>query len=70
VAEGAAAFNRMITTAQQLARGLGGVLVDVHRAPLADAMISGIRAKIIELQQQMKAADIPPGSARALKLFA
>lgn len=70
VAEGAAAFTRMITTAQQLARGLGGVLVDVHRAPLADAMISGIRAKIVELQQQMKAADIPPGSARALKLFA
>lgn len=69
VAEGAAAFTRMITTAQQLARGLGGVLVDVHRAPLADAMISGIRAKIVELQQQMKAADIPPGSARALKLF-
>lgn len=70
VAEGAAAFNRMITTAQQLARGLGGVLVDVQRAPLADAMIVGIRAKIIELQQQMKAADIPPGSVRALKLFA
>jgi hypothetical protein len=69
VADGTAAFNRMITTAQQLARGLGGVLVDVQRAPLADAMISMIRAKIIELQQQMRAADIPPGSPRALKLF-
>ena len=69
VADGTVAFNRMITTAQQLARGLGGVLVDVQRAPLADAMISMIRAKIIELQQQMREADIPPGSPRALKLF-
>lgn len=70
VADGAAAFNRMITTAQQLARGLGGVLVDVQRAPLADAMIVGIRAKIVELQGQMKAAEMPAGGARAQKLFA
>jgi FtsZ-interacting cell division protein ZipA len=69
VPDGSAGFNRMITTAQQLARGLGGVLVDVQRAPLADAMISMIRAKIVELQQQMRAADILPGSPRALKLF-
>lgn len=69
VADGTAAFNRMITTAQQLARGLGGVLVDVQRAPLADTMIAMIRAKIIEIQQQMRAADIQPGTPRALKLF-
>lgn len=69
VADGTAAFNRMITTAQQLARGLSGVLVDVQRAPLADAMITMIRAKIVELQQQMRAADIQPGTPRALKLF-
>ena len=70
VADGAAAFNRLITTAQQLARGLGGVVVDIQRAPLADAMVVGIRAKIVELQQHMRAADIPPGSTRALRLFA
>jgi FtsZ-interacting cell division protein ZipA len=69
VADGAAAFTRLINTAQQLARGLGGVVVDTQRVPLADAMAAGIRGKIVELQQQMKAADIPPGSTRAFKLF-
>lgn len=70
VVDGAAAFTRLINTAQQLARGLGGVVVDTQRIPLADAMAAGIRGKIVELQQQMKAADIPPGSTRAFKLFA
>jgi FtsZ-interacting cell division protein ZipA len=69
VADGAAAFTRLINTAQQLARGLGGVVVDTQRVPLADAMAAGIRGKIVELQQQMKAAEIPPGSTRAFKLF-
>lgn len=69
VADGVQAFARMIATAQQLARGLGGVLVDMQRAPLAEAMIGGIRAKTVEIQQKMKAAGIEPGSARALRLF-
>lgn len=69
VAQGAAVYDRLLATARQLARGLGGVLVDVQRAPLSDAMIGGIRAKIIELQDTMRAAGIPPGSQRALKLF-
>ena len=69
VAQGAAVYDRLLATAHQLARGMGGVLVDVQRAPLSDAMIGGIRAKIIELQEAMIAAGIPPGSPRALKLF-
>ena len=69
VADGTLAFARMITTAQQLARGLGGILVDAQRAPLADAMTGLIRGKIAELQQRMKAAQILPGSARARRLF-
>jgi hypothetical protein len=69
VANGPFVFDRMLTAAQQMARGLGGVLVDAQRQPLAEPMIKVIRAKVVELQQQMQAADIAPGSPRALKLF-
>jgi hypothetical protein len=69
IANGSFVFDRMLTTAQQMARGLGGVLVDAQRQPLAEPMIKVIRAKVVELQQQMQAADIAPGSPRALKLF-
>jgi hypothetical protein len=69
VAKGAVVYDRLLVTARQMAKGMGGVLVDVQRAPLSDGMIGGIRAKIIELQDMMNAAGIPPGSPRALKLF-
>lgn len=69
VGDGAAAFARMLGTGQQLARAMDGVLVDAQRMPLADGMISAIRAKIIELQQTMRDAGIVPGSALAVRLF-
>ncbi|MCM2289727.1 MAG: cell division protein ZipA C-terminal FtsZ-binding domain-containing protein [Sulfuritalea sp.] len=69
VGDGVQAFDRMLTTARQLAGALGGVLVDAQRAPLADAMIAAIRAKTAELQQRMHDAGIVPGSTRALRLF-
>lgn len=69
VTDGKEAFERMLATARQLATGVGGVLVDAQRAPLADAMIAAIRAKILELQQQMRDGGIDPGSPRALRLF-
>ncbi|MFZ2629309.1 MAG: cell division protein ZipA C-terminal FtsZ-binding domain-containing protein [Rugosibacter sp.] len=69
VSDGAAAFARMLGTGQQLARAMDGVLVDAQRVPLADGMISAIRAKIVELQQTMRNAGIIPGSALALRLF-
>jgi FtsZ-interacting cell division protein ZipA len=69
VSDGVAAFARMLGTGQQLARAMDGVLVDAQRAPLADGMISAIRAKIVELQQAMRNAGIIPGSALALRLF-
>ena len=69
VMQGGVVFDRLLATARQLARGLGGVLVDVQRAPLSDVMIAGIRAKIVEIQETMAAAGIAPGSPRALKLF-
>ena len=69
VTDGTLAFDRMLATARQLSAALGGVLVDAQRAPLADAMIDAIRARTAELQQRLRAADIAPGSARALRLF-
>lgn len=69
VSDGLATFARMLTTGQQLARALDGVLVDAQRLPLTEVMTSAIRAKIAELQQTMREADIAPGSARALRLF-
>lgn len=69
VADGIAAFGRMLATARQLTTALGGVLVDAQRAPLSQAMIDAIGAKTAELQQTMRDAGIEPGSVRALRLF-
>jgi hypothetical protein len=69
VDDGVAAFNRMLLAGQRLARALDGVLVDAQRAPLAENMITAIRAKIGELQQTMRDSGIVPGSALALRLF-
>ncbi len=69
VADGVAAFGRMLAMARQLTTALGGVLVDAQRAPLSQAMIDAIGAKTAELQQTMRDAGIEPGSVRALRLF-
>lgn len=69
VTDGAAAFNRMVLVARQLAQGLGGTLVDANRVALADPVIATIRSKITEVQQVLHKAGIVPGSPRALRLF-
>jgi FtsZ-interacting cell division protein ZipA len=69
VADGVLAFDRMLTTARQLAATLGGELVDAQRAPLSLAMIDAIRARTTELQKVMRDGSIIPGSPRALRLF-
>lgn len=69
VADGPAAFDRMLAAAKQMAQTLGGVLVDGQRHPLHDATIAGIRSKIGEIQKQMAANQIPAGGPRALRLF-
>jgi hypothetical protein len=68
-ADGGAIFDRMVATARQMAQALGGSVVDGQRHELTDAMVIGIRSKLVELQKQMVANQIPPGSARALRLF-
>lgn len=69
VAEGTAAFDRMIGFARLCAETLGGQLVDAQHKPLADATIAAIRARIGELQAKMAQVDIPAGGMRALRLF-
>lgn len=69
VADGAAAFDRMVGAARQLERGLGGKLVDAQGNQVADPLIHGIRSKIGELQKLMVDAGIEPGGVLAIRLF-
>lgn len=69
VADGAAAFDRMIDFARQCAAAVGGQLADANRNPLSDATIAALRARIGELQAQMAQNGIPAGDVRALRLF-
>jgi hypothetical protein len=69
VADSPAAFDRLLALANGLTAGLGGVLVDGQRHALSPEMIGNIRAKIVELQQQMIERRIAPGSVRARRLF-
>lgn len=70
VEDGIAAFDRMLQLAQVINTRIGAVIVDEQRAPLKPEMLSMIRSKIVEFQQKMIARQIPPGSRRALRLYA
>lgn len=69
VANGARVFDRMVGLTRQTADTLGGIVVDDRRNPLGDDVLAGIRAKIVEIQDQMAAHQMPSGSHRALRLF-
>lgn len=69
VANGLAAFDRMIELAQQLAEALGGQLVDDNIRPLSQPGIDKIRMQLDQLYQRMQARGIAGGSRRALRLF-
>lgn len=70
VADGVRTFDRLIDFARQCAAALGGQLADAHRKPLPDSTVATIRGRIEELQRRMTDRGIPPGSVRALRLFA
>jgi len=70
VADGGRVFDTMVATARQLAAALDGMLVDDQHMPLADDILSSIRAKVVELQTQMSSHGLPAGGRRALRLFA
>lgn len=63
------AFDRMVTTAREIADALGGKLQDQNHRPLSDKGIAVIHHQIEEIEEKMRAFGIPAGSETALKLF-
>lgn len=62
-------FGAMIACARTLSARLDGTVVDDGNQPLADAALSEIAGQLEAFYADMDAADIPAGSARALRLF-
>jgi FtsZ-interacting cell division protein ZipA len=69
VADGAAALEKMVQIARELAAGLGGRLVDDNRVPLTEGSMQAIRQQLASIHEAMTARGTPPGSERALRLF-
>jgi len=62
-------FGQMVACAKSLELRLDGAIVDDFDQPLLDASLDEIAGQVREFYQEMDAADIPAGSARALRLF-
>jgi len=62
-------FGAMIACARALSTRLDGTVVDDGNQPLADTALSEIAGQLEAFYADMDAADIPAGSARALRLF-
>jgi hypothetical protein len=62
-------FGAMTSCARMLASRLDGTVVDDGNQPLSDAALNEIAGQLDVFYADMEAADIPAGSARALRLF-
>jgi hypothetical protein len=62
-------WGAMVDCAQRLVARLGGVLVDDAAQALGPNQLEVIRAQLEQRASTLVAADIPPGSALALRLF-
>lgn len=69
VANGSAAFDRMMKMAATLADELGGDIVDDNRAPFGAEAAAIVRGQIGHFQARMAESDIPAGGPLALRLF-
>ena len=69
VADPVKVFDQMRLVAKRLAQTLDGVLVDDNRRPLDDAALAAIRGQVQATAAALRAANIEPGGARALRLF-
>ena len=69
VADGAGALELMLRIGRELARELGGRLVDDNRVPLTENAIRAIQQQLLSIQSKMQARGMVPGSERALRLF-
>jgi hypothetical protein len=63
-------FGRMLEVGQELARRLGGEVVDEQGRPLASGADVAIDAQLQQLYSQLEAAGLAAGSARARRVFA
>lgn len=70
VANGVAAFDRMMHVAGQLAEALHGTVVDDNRAPFGAEAAGVIRKQIQQFQAHMAEHGVPAGGALARRLFA
>jgi len=62
-------FVAMVSCAKSLALRLGGALVDDSNAPIDDATLAQIHEQVEVFYSAMQAAEIPAGSARAIRIF-
>ena len=69
VANGVAAFDRMMQQAVHLADALHGSVVDDNRAPFGPDAAALIRTQIQQFQAEMANQDVPAGSPLAMRLF-
>jgi len=69
VDEPAKQFDLMTRVAHELEQELQLNMVDDHRVVLSPSGLDLIRAQIAEVEAQMRANDIVPGSAQARRLF-
>lgn len=63
-------FGRMLEVGQELARRLGGEVVDDQDRPLAPGADVAIDQQLQDLYGQLDAAGLTPGSERARRVFA
>jgi hypothetical protein len=69
VMDAPAVLQEMVRVAEDLARKLGGQLVDDNRKPLTAAGLASIRRSLEKIFHEMEAHGIPAGSALARRLF-
>jgi hypothetical protein len=62
-------LRAMFSTASELAALLNARVVDDHGKPIAPGSIEAIEPALQALYEQMRAADLEPGSERARRLF-
>ena len=70
VADPPRAFDQMRLVAKRFTQTLDGTLVDDNHRPLDEAALGAIRGQVQATAAALREANIEPGGARALRLFA
>ena len=62
-------FGAMVACARSLALRMSGTVVDDGNVPISEQALAEIAQQVKDFYTNMEAADIPAGSARAMRLF-